>query len=95
MSDELHIVSLIVHSMPASVASVSALITTLPEARIHGSEANGKLVVTLEAMSSAEILDQIAIIQRSDGVINVAMVYQHIESLESLNAEINHADYTT
>lgn len=95
MSDELHIVSLIVHSMPASVASVSALITTLPEARIHGSQANGKLVVTLEAMSSAEILDQIAIIQCSDGVINVAMVYQHIESLESLNAEINHADYTT
>ena len=41
------------------------------------------------------IRDRIAIIQRSDGVINVAMVYQHIESLESLNAEINHADYTT
>ena len=95
MNDELHIVSLIVHSMPRSIASVSALINTLPEARIHGSQDNGKLVVTLEAMSSAEILDQIAIIQRSDGVINVAMVYQHIESLESLNAEINHADYTT
>lgn len=95
MSDELHIISLIVHSMPSSIATVSASITALPDARIHGSDANGKLVVTLEALSSAEILHQVATIQRTDGVINVAMVYQHVESLDSLNAEINHADYTT
>ncbi len=95
MSDELHIISLIVHSMPSSISAVSASITTLPEARIHGSDANGKLVVTLEALSSAEILHQVAAIQHTDGVINVAMVYQHVESLDSLNAEINHADYTT
>lgn len=95
MSDELHIISLIVHSMPTSMAEVSATITALPEARIHGSDANGKLVVTLEASTSAEILDQVATIQQSNGVINVAMVYQHVESLESLNEEIVNVDYTT
>lgn len=94
MSDELHIVSLIVHAMPASSAEVAAFITTLPEARIHGTDANGKLVVTLEAPDSSEILDQIGTIQRARGVINVAMVYQHVESLETLNAEMHNVDYT-
>jgi periplasmic nitrate reductase NapD len=95
MSDELHIISLIVHAMPACAEQVSATINALPAARIHGSDANGKMVVTLEAPTSAEILDQIAVIQRTHGVLNVAMVYQHVESLESLNAEMHHADYPT
>lgn len=92
---ELHIVSLIVHAMPACVEQVGATVGSLPDAQIHGSDASGKLVVTLEAASSAEILDQIAVIQRSRGVLNVAMVYQHTESLESLNAEIHHAHHPT
>lgn len=95
MSDELHIVSLIVHAMPASISALGAVIDTLPDARIHGAHKNGKLIVTLEALSSAEIMDQIATIQRANGVLNVAMVAQHIESLDSLNAELNHADYST
>jgi nitrate reductase NapD len=93
MSEELHIISLIVQSMPQQAAGVSAAINALPEARIHGADANGKLVVTLEAMSHGEILDQVAVIQQTDGVINVAMVSQHVESLESLNAEMPHVDY--
>ena len=62
---------------------------------MHGTDASGKLVVTLEAPSAAAILDQIAHIQHLDGVIGLAMVYQHVESLESLNMEIPHADHTT
>jgi nitrate reductase NapD len=93
--EELHIISLIVHAMPTSTTKVAMAVVALPEARIHGSDVNGKIVVTLEAPSSAQILDQVATIQRTDGVINVAMVYQHVESLESLNAEIHHADYPT
>ena len=95
MSEELHIISLIVHAMPACTDEVGAAIIKLPEARIHGADANGKLVVTLEASTSAEILDQVAAIQQTHGVINVAMVYQHVESLETLNAEMHHADYPT
>lgn len=95
MSEELHIISLIVHSMPAHTEQVSAAIIELPEARIHGADSNGKLVVTLEAATSSEILDQVAVIQQAHGVINVAMVYQHVESLESLNTEMHHADYPT
>jgi nitrate reductase NapD len=95
MNDELHIISLIVHALPACKEQVSTVINALPHARIHGSDANGKLVITLEAPTSAEIVDQVGTIQRLHGVINVTMVYQHVESLESLNEEIHHADYPT
>lgn len=95
MKDELHITSLVVHAMPASCEDVVALIKGLPDAQIHGSDAIGKLVVTLEGPTASTILDQVSLIQRSIGVINVAMVYQHVEALESLNTEIPHADHPT
>lgn len=95
MKDELHITSLVVHAMPTSCDEVVALIKGLPDAQIHGSDAIGKLVVTLEGPTASTILDQVSLIQRSPGVINVAMVYQHVEALESLNTEIPHADHPT
>lgn len=92
---ELHIVGLIVHAMPACIDQVGTAITSLPDAQVHGSDASGKMVITLEAATSADILDQISVVRNTHGVLNVAMVYQHAESLESLNAEIHHADHPT
>ena len=91
--EELHITSLIVHAAPAALAGVRALIATIAGAEIHGADEQvGKLVITLEAPNSHAILDQVALIQQSPGVITVAMVYQHAEPLESLNSEIPHVD---
>lgn len=95
MSDELHITSLVVHAMPSHCTAVDALINALPGAQIHGADANGKRVVTLEAPTSAAILDKVSAIRQAPGVLNVAMVYQHAESLESLNTEIPHVHHTT
>lgn len=92
MNDALHITSLVVHVRPARVADVDRAIAALPEARIHGSDPSGKRVVTLEAPSAAAILDQVGLIQHMRGVINVAMVYQHVETLESLNTEVHDGD---
>ncbi len=94
MHDELHITSLVVHALPDRGADVTAAIDRLPEARIHGSDASGKFVVTLEAPTAGAILDQIGLIQQTPGIIGVAMVYQHVESLDSLNREIPHVDHT-
>lgn len=95
MSDELHITSLVVHALPSHRTAVDALINSLPGAQIHGADANGKLVVTLEAPTSAEILDQVSTLRQAPGVLGVAMVYQHAESLESLNTELPHVHHTT
>ncbi|KAF1050159.1 chaperone NapD [Xylophilus sp.] len=93
--EELHITSLVVHAQPGDAQAVDAFITALPGARIHGSDANGKRVVTLEAPSAAAIVDLVSAIQQAHGVINVAMVYQHAEPLESLNTEIPNVDNPT
>ncbi len=93
MNEELHITSLVVHAAPADLAQVGEAIAALPGAQVHGvNETGGKLVITLEAPTSHAIMDQVTLIQQTRGVIVVTMVYQHAESLESLNTEIHHVD---
>jgi len=92
MSDELHITSLVVHSTPKRVQDVSTLIAALPGARVHAVSPAGKLVVTLEAGTADEILSQVNGIQRTDGVLSAALVYQCADSLEAMNQELPDAD---
>ena len=92
MDEELHITSLVVHVRPEAAEAVDQAITALPEARIHGTDPRGKRVVTLEAPTAGAIVDQVDLIRRLHGVVDVAMVYQHVETLESLNTEIHDGD---
>ena len=89
---ELHITSLVVHSTPRRVQGVSELIAAIPGARVHAASHAGKLVVTLEAGTASEILSQVNGIQRTDGVLSAALVYQCADSLEAMNEEIPDAD---
>lgn len=89
---ELHITSLVVHSTPKRAQGVSAVIAALPGARVHAVSPAGKLVVTLEAATADEILSQVNGIQRTDGVLSAALVYQCADSLESMNEEVPDAD---
>lgn len=41
------------------------------------------------------MLEQVALIQRAKGVLNAALVYQHADTLESMNKELDHADHPT
>ena len=90
--EELHITSLVVHSTPRRVQRVSDLIAAIPGARIHAASPAGKLVVTLEAGTAGEILSRVNGIQRTDGVLSAALVYQCAESLDAMNEEIPDAD---
>ena len=92
MSAELHITSLVVHSTPKRVQGVSDLIAAMPGAVVHAASPAGKLVVTLEADTSDGILSQINSIQRTDGVLSAALVYQCADSLEAMNEELADAD---
>ena len=53
---------------------------------------NGKLVVTLEASTADEMMSRITGIQRTDGVLSAALVYQCADTLEAMNEEIPDAD---
>ena len=89
--EELHIASLVVHTTPRRMATVAAAITALPDALVHASSANGKLVVTLEARTAEAMSELVAGIQRVDGVLSAALVYQCADSLEAMNEEISDA----
>ena len=95
MLDELHITSLVVHSTPRRVQRVAEVIAAIPGAQVHAVSSMGKLVVTLEASSSEEMLSKVTVIQRTDGVLSAALVYQFADSLESMNEEIPDADRQT
>lgn len=90
--EELHITSLVVHSTPRHVQGVSELIAAMPGAQVHAISAAGKLVITLEACTPGEILSQVNGIQRADGVLSAALVYQCADSLDAMNEEIPDAD---
>ena len=90
-SDELHIASLVVHSTPARLDSVTAAVAALPGALVHASSGNGKLVVTLEAPGADGMTQSVSAIQHIDGVLSAALVYQCSDSLAAMNEEITDA----
>ena len=94
-AEELHITSLVVHAAPARLRSVSREVAGIPGARVHGSSAAGKLVVTLEASSLHEMTCKVSAIQHLGGVLSAALVYQCVEPLDRMNEEITDADAQT
>ena len=79
MPAEMHIASVVVQVLPRLLDAAAAAVDRMPSARLHGRSASGKLVVTLDGNTASEILDQVGELQGLPGVVNVALVYQHIE----------------
>jgi nitrate reductase NapD len=90
--EELHITSLVVHSTPKRMERVASVIAAMAGAQVHGTSPTGKLVVTLEASTADEILAKVASIQRTDGVLSAALVYQCADTLEAMNEVILDVD---
>ena len=76
----------------ALVTRVSEAIAAIPGAQVHATAPSGKLVVTLEAGNADEMMSKVAGIQRTDGVLSAALVYQCADSLEAMNEEIPDVD---
>lgn len=88
MSEEVHISSLVVHATPKRLRRVEDAIALMPGARVYGSSPNGKLVVTLDADSADAMLSRVNAIQRTEGVLSAALVYQYADTVEAMNEEI-------
>jgi nitrate reductase NapD len=81
-ADELYIAGVLVHVPADAVARVSRAIGVLPDARIHASSPQGKLVVTLEGSSRDTVAATLARIERMTGVLSARLVYEHAERLD-------------
>lgn len=88
MAEEIHIAGIVVYAGADYIAGVVTAVAAIPGARVHAASESGKLVVTLEAPGSGEMAALTERIRRFPGVLDAAMVYQHAESLATMNEEI-------
>ncbi len=87
MSEEFHVSSLIVHGAPELLPAISTAIAVLPGVEVHASDGIGKLVVTLETVSEAEISMRIDAIRELEGVFAASLVYHQVEDADPEQAE--------
>jgi nitrate reductase NapD len=85
---ESHIAGIVVQASQANIEKIKRAISLLPGSEVHAVSPEGKMVVTLEARRSAEIIDQIGAINALPGVYSASLVYQHHEDIHALDQEI-------
>ena len=89
-AEEWHIAGVAVHCLPDRLDDVRRAITPMTGAEIHAWSAEGKLVVTLEGPTSRALAAQLELLQRMDGVLSAALVYQHGEDAAAMAEEMDH-----
>ena len=95
MNDKIHISSLVVQLRPERLEAVSAWCNALDKTEVHATDPRGILILVLEASGQREIMDVIDRLREEDGVIDVSMVYHHVESAQELDREVSYeADAT-
>ncbi|HYC35582.1 MAG TPA: chaperone NapD [Usitatibacter sp.] len=76
---ETHIVSCVAYVQPEMAEAISQAITRTGLAEVPRSDGLGKLVVLIEAPTSAAILDVMDAVRALDGVLALHIAYQHSE----------------
>lgn len=89
LAPDIHIAGVLVHCRPAALARVKRSVAALERAELFQSSDDGKLVVVVEAASSAGVVETIDAMRELPGVLNVSLVYQHAEPASSLEQEID------
>ena len=82
---EAHVSSLVVHVRPAGLPGVRAALAATPGVEIHA-EAAGKLIITLETATEADIVTRMNEISLFDGVMSAALVFHHFEAAAETEA---------
>lgn len=77
-----HIASVLVQAWPNKIPAIESELTRLAGVESHGSSETGKLILTLEAENDAVLVETMDHIQMAEGVVNVSLVYHHIEEMD-------------
>lgn len=88
-ADEWHVAGIVVQTHPDHTDTIAHFIGTIADAEVHATGPTGKLVVTLEAPTSRAIAAHLETIQKTEGVLGAALVYQRHESAADLDKEIS------
>jgi len=88
---EVHIAGIVVQARPGCADAVAAGLSRLPDTEVRAA-AGGRLVVVCEGRSGDDILNLMARMRDLQGVLNVALAYQHAESAAAMEEEIHEPD---
>ena len=77
---EAHVSSLVVHVRPEKAHAVRDEMTGMAGVEVHADE-GGKIVVTLETDTEADIVTRLNEISLLDGVMSAALVFHHCETV--------------
>ncbi|MEA3275075.1 MAG: chaperone NapD [Pseudomonadota bacterium] len=73
----MNICSLVVHARPEERQAVESRLLDLPGLEIHGVQAEGKLVVTVEDTEQSLAADTMMAINDVKGVLNAVLIYHY------------------
>lgn len=88
--ERVHIVSLLVHAIPAQVAATQAALADVAGVELQATAHAGKFIVLLETSDEQAIADCVNQLHACRGVITVSVIAHLIESVETLDEEISH-----
>jgi nitrate reductase NapD len=77
-SPEAHVSSLVVHVRPEKAHAVRDAMTGMAGVEVHAEE-GGKIIVTLETDTEADIVTRLNEISLLDGVMSATLVFHHCE----------------
>jgi nitrate reductase NapD len=76
---EAHVSSLLVHARPDHGGEVRSSLAGMPGVEVHAAQ-DGKIIVTLETETEAEIVTRLNEISLLEGVMSAALVFHHFEA---------------
>ena len=88
-TENIYVSGIVVHARPENLSAVQSDLNLLPGVEVHATTGDGRIVVTVEKDDSAGMADAFVQIQNLKHVINASLVYQHSESIDGSEAEMN------
>ncbi|OIN92781.1 MAG: hypothetical protein AUJ20_06235 [Comamonadaceae bacterium CG1_02_60_18] len=76
----MNISSVVVYAQSQQLTAVQTALAALPGVQVHAQTADGKLVVCIEANDDRDAAATYETIERSAGVLSMALVFQQTES---------------
>ena len=75
----MNISGVLVRAYPENIESVTALLTTLEGVEVHGSNTDGRMVVTVEQEEAGQLSDLLTLMHDVPGVLSASMIYHQFE----------------
>ena len=75
----MNISGVLVKAYPQHILSIEKTLATMAGVEVHGNNADGRIVITVEDKSANNISDTLVQIQGVHGVLSAAMIYHQFE----------------